>query len=418
MSDWRRFGDFILRLLLAITVLACASTVSGQTWGRLKVQGKQIVDQNGHNVILRGLDPGEWYNIEAYMIKWPDNDNGPVFYGASLIRSTLIDLMGKSATDEFYRRWEANIVTESDVQKWASLGVNSARLSINYHWLTTSDGVYLDSGWQRIDRFVEWCKKAHIWVILCLHAAPGAQSGLLMADGAGTAKLWTESSVYRPWTIHLWQAIAKRYAQEPTVLGYDLLDEPILPADQKDQLRAFYIDVTKAIRSVDSDHILFVEGHDFAMTARGMASLEPAWDDNMVFDFHKYWDKKSDSTIRGFLEIRDRTNRPLWNGETGENSNEWARYVVALCERNNIGWNWWTYKKVDGKSQLYTIHSPPGYDKILKYVRSKGPKPSPEEAAAIMLALADNAATDKCAFNAANASAIFGHGESTGNGSR
>jgi hypothetical protein len=92
--------------------------------------------------------------------------------------------------------------------------------------------------------------------------------------------------------------------------------------------------------------------------------------------------------------------------------------VVALCERNNIGWNWWTYKKVDGKSQLYTIHSPPGYDKILKYVRSKGPKPSPEEAAAIMLALADNAATDKCAFNAANASAIFGHGESTGNGSR
>ena len=416
MRHRRRSGKLALRLLLAIVGLTCAPGASGQTWGRLQVQGRQIVDQDGRNVILRGLDPGEWYNTEAYMMKWPDSDNGPVYYGATLIRSTLLDLMGKSATDEFYWRWEANIVTERDVQRWASLGVNSARFSINYHWLTTSDGVYLDSGWQRIDRFIEWCRKAHIWVVLCLHAAPGAQSGLLMADGAGTAKLWTESSVYRPWTIHLWQAIAKRYAREATVLGYDLLDEPILPAAQKGQLRPFYVDVTKAIRSADPDHLLFVEGPDFAMTASGMASLEPAWDDNLVFDFHKYWDKNDQKSIQGYLAVRDRANRPLWNGETGENTDAWGRDMIALCERNNVGWNWWTYKKVDGKSQLYTIHSPPGYDKILKYVRSQGPKPSPGEAAAIMLALADNAATDKCTFNAANASAVFGHGSPAGGG--
>lgn len=53
---------------------------------------------------------------------------------------------------------------------------------------------------------------------------------------------------------------------EPAVLGYDLLDEPILPAVQNDQLQPFYIDVSKAIRSADPDHILFVEGHDFAMS--------------------------------------------------------------------------------------------------------------------------------------------------------
>jgi hypothetical protein len=396
---------------LALIALIHATTVSARAWTGLRVQGKHIVEQHGNKVILRGLDPGEWYNIEAYMIKWPDHDKGPVFYGATLIRNTLIDLMGQRNTDEFYRRWEANIVTEADVQKWASWGANSVRLSINYHWLSTSDGVYLDSGWHRIDRFIRWCKKYKIAVILCLHAAPGAQSGLLMADGAGTAKLWTQGATNIPWTIHIWQKIAQKYAHDTTIAGYDLLDEPILPAGHEKDLRPFYLDVTKAIRSVDPNHILFVEGPDFAMSVKGMCSLEPAWDENMVFVFHKYWDKNEEATIQGYLDVSGRTNRPLWNGETGENNNKWAQEMIALCEKNDIGWNWWTYKKVDSSSQPYTIHSPAGYQKIRDYVNGKGPKPSQEETATIMLALADNAATGKCGFNSANVQAVFGHGK-------
>ena len=379
-----------------------------QAWAGLRVEGPMIVDFRGHNVILKGLDPGEWYNTEAYMVKWPDNDKGPTFYGASLIRKTLADLMGKDNTEEFYRRWEVNIVTEEDVAKWAQWGVNSVRLSMNYHWLSPSDGDYLDSGWGKIDRFLNWCKKYHLWVILCLHAAPGSQSGELMSDGAGEAKLWTQATTYQPWTIHLWRKIAQRYAAETSVAGYDFLDEPIPPKGQEKDVRAFYIAVTKAIREVDPHHLLFVEGLEYAGSAKGMQALEPAWDDNLVFDFHKYWDKNDEASIRGYLKIRNRTQRPLWNGETGENSNPWAKDMIALCEKNNIGWNWWTYKKVEGTTQAYAIHPPSGYQKILDYVAGKGPKPAQAEAVSILMALADNAATAKCGYNQENAEAVFG----------
>src|SRR5579859_3320555 len=236
---------------MVLVPLRGAAQGHAQAWAGLRVQGPRIVDSQGRNVVLKGLDPGEWYNTEAYMVKWPDNDKGPVFYGASLIRKTLADLMGPTGMEEFYRRWEANIVTEEDVAKWAGWGVNSVRLSMNYHWLSPSDGQYLDSGWQRIDRFVKWCEKYHLWVILCLHAAPGSQSGELMSDGAGEAKLWTEGKVYQPWTLHLWQKIAERYAGETTVGGYDLFDEPIPPKGHEKDVRAFYLSLTKAIRQVD-----------------------------------------------------------------------------------------------------------------------------------------------------------------------
>lgn len=401
----RRLG---LAFGAALALFLCAAPAPAQTWTGLRVQGKQIVDQDGKNVVLRGLGPGEWFNIEAYMIKWPDNDKGPIFYGDSLIRKTLVDLMGQSNADEFYRRWEANIIAEADVQKWADWGANSVRLSMNYHWLTTSDGVYLDSGWQRIDRLIAWCKKYGIKVILCLHAAPGSQSGELMSDSAGVPRLWTEGSTYQPWTIHLWQKIAERYAHETTVAGYDLLDEPMPPAGHEKAVRMFYVYVSKAIRSVDPHHILFIEGLEYAGSVKGMQAMAPAWDDNMVFDFHKYWDKNDPASIQGYLQIRDRENRPLWNGESGESDEPWGKDMIALCEKNNIGWSWWTYKKVDSTRQPYTVHAPANYKKILDYVAGKGPKPSQAEATEIMLALADNAATAKCRYNADEVQAIFG----------
>ena len=53
----------------------------------------------------------------------------------------------------------------------------------------------------------------------------------------------TQPDIYQPWTIHLWQAIAQRYADEPTVAGYDLLDEPLRsesnPAKGGPVVRAF-----------------------------------------------------------------------------------------------------------------------------------------------------------------------------------
>lgn len=409
-AAFRRGG---IAFVFAVLTL-CSIPASAGNWPGLKVSGQNIVDSSGKNFVLKGFGLGEWSNTEAYMLEWPDGNGKYLwYYGYTRIHSTLDTLMGQPAADQYWQTWRANVITEADVARWENWGVNAIRMSIDYHWLSTTDGVYLESGWQWIDQLIAWCKAHHIYVILCMHAAPGAQNPELMSDTVdGQPHLWTQPEIYQPWTIHLWQAIAQRYAEEPTVAGYDLLDEPLLsesnPLRGGPVVRAFYVKVTAAIRTVDTNHIIFACGTSWCGSPAGVGAMLPPWDDNMVLVFHKYWDQNNLASIQGYLTIRSEYNVPLWNGETGENTNSWAKSMVDLLSANNIGWSWWTYKKVNQNTNPCSIPQPENYNEILKYVYGKGPKPSQAVAGSIMRELADNAATSHCKWNGGLVDALFG----------
>ncbi len=400
--------------ILAVASILCAIPAFADEWPGLRTRGQNIVDSAGNKVVLQGFGVGEWTNTEAYMLEWPDG-NGKFlwYYGYTRIHGTLETLMGENAADQYWQTWNANVISESDVAKWQSWGVNAVRLSINHHWLSPADGVYLDSGWQWIDQMIAWCKAHHIYVILCMHAAPGAQNPELMSDTVdGKPHLWTQPELYQPWTIHLWQAIAQRYAEEPTVAGYDLLDEPLLsesrPASGGRVVRAFYVQATAAIRSVDPNHIIFACGTEWCGSPAGVKAILPPWDENMVLVFHKYWDNNDLASIQGYLTIRRQNNVPLWNGETGENSNAWAKGMADLLGKHDIGWSWWTYKKLHQNTNPCSIPEPANYSQILDYVKGKGPKPSQAAADTILLRLADNSATSNCVWNDGLVRSLFG----------
>jgi endoglucanase len=397
-----------------VLVAAIASHVAAAEWSGLRASGQNIVDSSGNNVVLKGFGVGEWSNTEAYMLEWPDGNGKYLwYYGYSRIHSTLSRLMSESAADQYWQTSNANMITEADVAKWQSWGVNSVRMSINYHWLSPADGVYLDSGWQWIDQLVAWCRAHNIYVILCMHAAPGAQNPELMSDTPdGKPHLWTQPQLYQPWTIHLWQAIAQRYANETAVAGYDLLDEPLLsesnPLSGGATIRSFYVKVTRAIRSVDSNHIIFACGTGWCGSPSGVRAILPTWDNNMVLIFHKYWDPNDRTAIQEYLDVRKNHNVPIMNGETGENTNAWAKGMADLLGKYNIGWIWWTYKKVNQTTEPCSIPEPAAYKKILRYVKGGGPKPAQSEADTIMLGLANNTASANCTWNSGLVQALFG----------
>ena len=408
------FGCLRVAFALAVMTVFVSPVASAADWTGLKVNGQNIVDSSGNNVVLHGFGVGEWTNTEAYMLEWPDGNGKYLwYYGYTRIHSTLDTLMGEDAAAQYWQTWQTNVITEADVAKWQSWGVNAVRFSINYHWLSPSDGVYLDSGWQWIDQFVAWCKAHNIYVILCMHAAPGGQNPELMSDTPdGRPHLWTEPDIYQPWTIHLWQAIAERYANEPTVAGYDLLDEPLLseskPLSGGATVRSFYVQATAAIRSVDTNHIIFACGTGWCGSTSGVRAILPPWDKNMVLVFHKYWDRNDLASIHGYLAIRHNYNLPLLNGETGENTNAWAKGMASLLAKHEVGWMWWTYKKVNQKAEPCSIPEPAHYQKILRYVEGRGAQPSQSAADTIMLSLANNAATKNCTWNNGLVQALFG----------
>ena len=298
-------------------------------------------------------------------------------------------------------------------------------LPINYHDISSADGTYIEAGFQIIDTFIGWCKAQNIYVILDLHAAPGAQNCEQMSDSLdGVANLWKQPTMYRQWTIDVWQTIAKRYAGETAVGGFDIFDEPYDTESSGSfstgtaTLQKMYVDITTAIRSVDPNHILFFEGTNWSSddgSTHGFAGIDTPWDPQMAYSFHKYWDNNTTAAIQPYLDLRTKSNRPVWNGETGEDSKTgWSGAMIKLLESNKIGWNEWTYKKVDVSQNTnpYSIVQPPNWSAMATYLTNfakNGSGTAPSGAMATMMTLADNAQTSKCVYNSAWVKEVFNH---------
>lgn len=137
----------------------------------------------------------------------------------------------------------------------ASLGANLVRVGIP-SWLFDDAAA---TGFQFLDQLIGWCRVHGLVVVIELRAAPGCQSKEIYCDANGKASLWGSGS-YSQLTIDLWVRIASMYVNETTVLGYDLLHAPDAPDDS--DLESLYKDIIIAIRTVDTNHIIFVQGND------------------------------------------------------------------------------------------------------------------------------------------------------------
>ena len=63
----------------------------------LKTSGKKIVDNQGNEVLLRGMGPGGWLVMEGYM-----NQSAGIAGPQHEIKSKLIELMGKEKNRNFF----------------------------------------------------------------------------------------------------------------------------------------------------------------------------------------------------------------------------------------------------------------------------------------------------------------------------
>ena len=376
--------------------------------GFLKADGQRIVNEKGENVLLRGIGLGGWMLQEPYMFQLSD-----VARTQTEIKSKISDLIGQKNCDEFYTRYLNNMITEKDVDALKKWGFNSIRLPMHYNLFTLpvdkelieGQNTWLKTGFRLTDNLLSWCKKNKIYLILDLHAAPGGQGNDRPIADVDTLKpsLW-ESEANQKKTIALWKKLAERYKDEEWIGGYDLINETNYKLEGNIALKNLFASLTKEIRNIDKKHIIFIEGNQFANDYTG---LTPPWDNNMVYSFHKYWNPTTVETIQKYLDMREQYNVPFWMGESGENNNEWFRAAVNLFETNNIGWSWWTIKKIGSESSLMTISKPVGYQKIIEYWAGKGPKPTIVEAKKTFMELAENVKFENCKINTGVLDALF-----------
>lgn len=355
--------------------------------GFFQARDADIWDFRGQAALLRGLNLGGWLVPEGYILKIPG-------YGSpSSIRGLIVDLVGEEEAARFYDAYYANYVREVDIEAIRAWGFNSVRVPFHYNQLYDPQAdQFIEEGFRRLDRVIRWCRERGLGVILDLHCAPGGQNPNNISDSDGVARLW-EDETYRDQTVRVWREIARRYAWEKWVIGYDLLNEPVLPEGSNGMLQSLYQRLAEAIRQVDPNHLLFVEGNWYATD---FSRLEPPVDDQLVYSFHKYWNGTARDTIQEFLNLRSRTGKPLWVGEFGENSNPWAYRVIDLFEAYGIGWCWWNHKKVDTITSPLSAPLPESYRRVVAYWEGKASRPEAAEALAGLLDLADALRLENC----------------------
>ena len=365
----------------------------------LRTQGTQIVNSNDEEVLLRGYGPGGWQIMEGYMMQTSG------FAGSQHeIKERLVDLMGETNTEVFFDKWRENHFTQRDVDSLAAWGFNSIRIPMHYNLFTlpieeeavAGENTWIETGFELIDNVLAWAAPYDMYVILDMHAAPGGQgSGSEINDYDPTKPSLWESQENRDKLVALWTRIADRYKDNEWIGGYDLINETHWDLSGNALLREVFEDITAGIRSVDTNHIIFIEGNSYANDHSG---LTPPWDDNIVYSFHKYWNTNNPGDLDWILPLRTQYNVPLWMGESGENSNTWFTDAVSLFEDNNIGWAWWAVRKIGDIDSPYAIDINPGYQDILDYWQGNGAQPTATEAFDSMMELANNLLVENSRF--------------------
>ena len=204
----------------ACVLLAAFSSSDSKTeidkGGILRRKGNLIVNEKGKEVWLKGVSFGNEV--------WSDNPL-PV-----------------------------NHHTEKDFERVASMGMNVVRFYLNYKTFEDDSKPYQykEEGWQWIDQNIAWAKKNNVYLILNIHVPQGGFQSI-----GGGVMLWENFENQRRFKA-LWYNIAQRYATEPTIAGYDLLNEPVT-SQSIEQWQTLSQQLADTIRKADNNHVLIVE---------------------------------------------------------------------------------------------------------------------------------------------------------------
>lgn len=258
-------GLFSLSLIfLGVYCVGSGKPVQAKTkTGYVHTSGQKLLDENNKEVLIKGIAFGN--NV------WSNPSLPPV-----------------------------NHHTENSYKELNKLGFNSIRFYINYG-LFENDNTpyeYKQSGWDWLDKNIAWAKKYKIKLVLNMHYPQGG----FQSNGNGM-ELWTDKTNQARLTA-LWKAIAKRYKNEPTIMAYDLLNEPVvaeLSTETKtfNQWKDLATKMVTEIRKVDKNHLIIIERLN---ASKNLTTGESNWnanrnrnmnfflikDNNIAYEFHVY----------------------------------------------------------------------------------------------------------------------------------
>ena len=261
-------------------------------------------------------------------------------------------------------------------------GFNAVRVPVAWAWFEPEPGTFSKSYLSVLDQDVAWAAQNHLYVIIDMHQVCLSPwfSGKEFGGTGNGFPIWavsqyaqTEDGLRQAWSnfwvndtlqnhfINVWVKIAKHYAGNPVIAGYDLLNEPHAIGDSS-AVAAFYDRLIAAIRAVDPDRMIILEpagwfGYGWLYVSESyMVSAS-----NIVWSPHFY----TDSQLEGYgqsnyadlqAQIQSDYNfyvlmhhQALWYGEFGAYHTDstvrhlWLHDAMTLFRQYQVSGSWWAY---------------------------------------------------------------------------
>lgn len=349
-------------LFVSVIVLRDANDTTSRNF--VTVRATEILGFEGEPLLLRGIGIGNWLVPEGYMFGFD------VATAPWQISQVLKELVGTEAVNSFWYEWRNAFVSYDDIKNIKKLGFNLIRVPFDYRDFSPEEypEISVNRGFENIDRIIEWSAQEGLFVLIDMHAAPCGQTGS-NADNTYSRPFLFQDADCIERTRSIWKIIANHYARITNVIGYELLNEPLPYRPEEinfdDKLEPFYKLVVSSIRSVDTNHIIFLSGSNWGSDYKSFRNF--GFDNKLVYTFHKYWSDPSNEGIQAFVDFRSQHNVPIFMGEAGENSVEWVQTYRVNLESNSIGWAFWPYKKMIASNCVRSYLQPDLWEEIVVY---------------------------------------------------
>jgi hypothetical protein len=259
-----------LALLAVLSLAATATAADPQKPGRsIRVQGNRFVDAAGQAVIYKGLcfsDPDKLDKVG----RW----NKRYFEAA--------------------REWGANIV----------------RIPVHpVAWRERGSQAYL----ALLDQGVRWARETGLAVIIDWHVIGNLRTELFQDPIYDTT---------RKETLEFWRTVSKRYRDDPTVVFYEVLNEPTTFVGQLGRLawpqwRDMIEEIVGVIRAHDPSSIVLVAGLDWGYELREVVA-NPVDAPAIGYVSHPYPQK------------RDEPWPPKWEADWGHVADKYPVFVTEF----------------------------------------------------------------------------------------
>ncbi len=244
--------NFIFKILLLFFFSLLVFCTSRTVNNFISIQGDRFIDDRGNQIILHGVN--------------------------LVNKDKSVNYLGSE--------------NENDFKLMRSWGMNCIRLGIIWDGLEPQPGVYDDDYLEGIDKRIEWAKQNGLYVILDMHQdlfsvkfSDGAPEWATLTDDKEhihNSPVWSDAYNTSPaiqtafdnfWNnkpasdgmgiqdhyAKAWQYVATRYANEPTIVGYDIMNEPFIGSKITEIQPLLFFEGAKIFAEQDSTEHASVE---------------------------------------------------------------------------------------------------------------------------------------------------------------